>query len=323
MIRTAVIGVGSLGRHHARNLKEMPEAELVAVCDTNEDRAREIAAEFGCEATTRHQELFGRIDAASVVVPTVDHAAIACDLLAEGIGCLVEKPIAPSLEEADRIVEVARAGGAVLQVGHIERFNPAVVAARSILTKPRFMECHRLAAFTPRSLDIDVVMDLMIHDIDVILSLVDAEVIEINAAGIGILTPRVDIANARIEFADGCIANVTASRVSAERVRKLRFFQPNDYVSIDYAEKEVSVLSLLPAQPGDDRPRIASRALEVSQVEPLRAELTSFLAAVRGERPPEVTGEDGRRALYVAVKVLESIREHALKAGVDYGIAPN
>jgi predicted dehydrogenase len=322
MIKTAVVGVGSLGRHHARNLKEMPEAELVAVCDTNEARAREIAAEYGCEALTSYKDLIGRVDAVSVVVPTVDHAAVACELLAAGIACLVEKPIAPSLEEADRIVEAARASGAVLQVGHIERFNPAVVASHSILTKPRFMECHRLAAFTPRSLDIDVVMDLMIHDIDVILSLVDAEVIEINAAGIGILTQRVDIANARIEFADGCIANVTASRVSAERVRKLRFFQTNSYISIDYAEKEVNVLSLLPPQPGDDRPRIASRMLEVEQIEPLRAELTAFLAAARGECPPAVSGEDGRRALYVAVKVLESIREHALKAGVDFGITP-
>jgi predicted dehydrogenase len=322
MIKTAVIGVGSLGRHHARNLSEMPEADLVAVCDTNEARAREIAGLHGCEAVTSHRELVGRVDAACVVVPTVDHAAVACDLLEDGIACLVEKPIAPSIEEADRIIAAARAGGAVLQIGHVERFNPAVVAARSILTRPRFMECHRLAAFTPRSLDIDVVMDLMIHDIDVILSFVDAEVIEISAAGIGILTPRVDIANARIEFSDGCIANVTASRVSAERVRKLRFFQPNDYVSIDYAERAVNVLSLLPPKPGDDRPQIASRELEIGTVEPLRAELTSFLEAARGERQPVVSGEDGRRALHVAVQVLESIRAHALKAGVDFGIAP-
>jgi len=295
---------------------------LVAVCDTNAERAKEIAAEYGCEAFTDYRELIGRVDAVSVVVPTVDHATVACELLGAGIACLVEKPIAPSIEEADRIVASAATSGAVLQIGHIERFNPAVVAARSVLSKPRFMECHRLAAFTPRSLDIDVVMDLMIHDIDVILSLVKAEVIEINAAGIGILTPRVDIANARIEFSDGCIANVTASRVSAERVRKLRFFQPNNYVSIDYAEKEVNVLSLLPPQPGDERPRISNEMLPIDDVEPLRAELTSFLEAVRGEHPPAVTGADGRRALDVAVQVLDSIREHARKAGVDYGIAP-
>jgi predicted dehydrogenase len=318
MIRAAVVGVGSLGRHHARVYGELEGVELVAVCDVKADRAAEIAAQYGCEALTDHRELIGRVDAASVAVPTVVHAAVGCGLLEAGIACLVEKPIAPSLEEADRIVEAARAGGALLQVGHIERFNPAVAAVRTIAGTPRFIECHRLAAFTPRSLDIDVVMDLMIHDIDVILSLVQAEVIEINAAGIGILTPRVDIANARIEFADGCIANVTASRVSTERVRKLRFFQPNDYISIDYAEQEVAVVSLLPPGPGEERPQIASRQLEVERGEPLKAELSSFLGAVRGEHPPLVTGEDGRRALHVAVQVLDSIRRHARKAGIEF-----
>ena len=204
----------------------------------------------------------------------------------------------------------------MLQVGHVERFNPAVRAAARVVTTPRFIECHRLAEFTPRSLDIDVVMDLMIHDIDVILSLVDSDVAEIHAAGIGILTHKVDIANARIEFENGCIANVTASRVSSERVRKIRLFQPSDYVSIDYAAREVAVVSLVPPDAGADRPTIAGRSVEVEDVEPLKAEIASFLDAVRGDAPVAVSGEDGRRALAVADRVLDSIRRHAEKTGV-------
>lgn len=319
MQKAAVIGVGSLGRHHARIYHELEDADLVAVCDADPDRAREYAELYGCVAVADFRELLGRIDVASVAAPTTDHAEIGSTLLAAGVATLVEKPIAASLDEADRLVEAAHASGAVLQVGHVERFNPAVLAASSVVTTPRFIECHRLAAFTPRSLDIDVVMDLMIHDIDVILSFVKANVAGIDAAGIGILTPRVDIANARIEFDNGCVANVTASRVSSERVRKLRFFQPNDYVSIDYAEREVSLVSLLPPSPGDDRPQIASRKLEVEEVEPLKAEISSFLAAARGEHPPVVSGEDGRRALDVAVQVLESIRQHAAKIGISFG----
>jgi predicted dehydrogenase len=318
MQKAAVIGVGSLGRHHARIYNELEGVELVAVCDTDEARAREYAEQYGCRAVADYRDLLGAVDAASVAAPTVDHARIGCDLLASGVATLIEKPIAASLEEADRVVAAARAAGAVLQIGHVERFNPAVRAAAGVVTTPRFIECHRLAAFTPRSLDIDVVMDLMIHDIDVILSLVDSEVAEIHAAGIGILTEKVDIANARIEFENGCIANVTASRVSSERVRKIRLFQPSDYVSIDYAGREVSVVSLVPPKPGDERPQIAGRKVEVEDVEPLKAELEAFLAAARGEQPPTVSGEDGRRALDVATRVLTSIRRHAEKVGIAH-----
>lgn len=321
MPRTAVIGVGSLGRHHARIHHELPEAELVAVVDTDLERARSYADTYGCEALADARELIGRVDAVSIAAPTVDHARIGCELLGAGIACLIEKPIAASIDEADRLLAAAEAGSAVLQVGHVERFNPAVVAAARVVTTPRFIECHRLAEFTPRSLDIDVVMDLMIHDIDVILSLVHAEVEEVRAAGIGILTPRVDIANARIEFANGCIANVTASRVSSERVRKIRLFQPRDYVSIDYAAKEVQRVSLLPPKPGAMRPEIAAGMLEIDDVEPLKAEIVSFLEAVRGEHPPVVSGEDGRQALAVAVRILEAIAAHARKAGVSHGAA--
>ena len=306
MQKAAVIGVGSLGRHHARIYSELEGVELVAVCDTDEARAREYAEQYGCRAVADYRDLLGAVDAASVAAPTVDHARIGCDLLASGVATLIEKPIAASLEEADQLVAAARAAGAVLQIGHVERFNPAVRAAAGVVTTPRFIECHRLAAFTPRSLDIDV-----------ILSLVDSEVAEIHAAGIGILTEKVDIANARIEFENGCIANVTASRVSSERVRKIRLFQPNDYVSIDYAGREVTVVSLVPPSPGDERPQIAGRKVEVEDVEPLKAEIEAFLGAARGEGAPAVSGEDGRRALAVADQVLASIRHHAEKAGLQ------
>jgi predicted dehydrogenase len=228
---------------------------------------------------------------------------------------LVEKPIARTLEEADLTIDTARRKGSVLQIGHLERFNPAVMAAARILTQPRFFEAHRLSVFTPRSLDIDVVMDLMIHDIDVVLSFAASEVSEVRASGVPILTPRIDIANARIEFTNGCVANLTASRVSAERVRKLRFFQPHQYVSIDYAVQEAAAVSVIP-KPGS-RPEFESRLLAVERAEPLRLEIESFLSAVKGS-PVKVTGEEGRRALALAVDVTDKIREHAARAGVAF-----
>jgi len=228
---------------------------------------------------------------------------------------LVEKPIASTLGEADEMIDTAERSGAVLQIGHLERFNPAVIAAGQILTQPRFFEAHRLSIFTPRSLDIDVVMDLMIHDIDVLLSFVDSEISEVRAAGVPILTPRIDIANARIEFMNGCVANLTASRVSSDRVRKLRFFQPGEYVSLDYAVQEAVVVGVK-ARPGS-RPEFESRILPVESAEPLRLEIASFLAAVGGA-PVKVPGKDGRRALALAVDVTEKIRQHAEKAGVPF-----
>ncbi|HXG63869.1 MAG TPA: Gfo/Idh/MocA family oxidoreductase, partial [Blastocatellia bacterium] len=225
---------------------------------------------------------------------------------------LVEKPIARTLEEADEMIEAARRGNAVLQVGHLERFNPAVTAASQIVTRPLFFEAHRLSVFTPRSLDVDVVMDLMIHDIDVVLSLVRSEVAEIRAAGVPILTPKVDIANARVEFANGCVANLTASRVSAERVRKIRFFQPRQYISIDYYAQEASIVSVS-QQSG--KPDFASRMLPVERDEPLRVEIESFLDAVAGA-PVKTSGAEARRALALALGIAEKIAEHAERAGV-------
>ncbi len=315
MIRVAVIGAGAFGREHARVYTESPSSQLVAVCDIDEQRGRTVADRYGSDFVAGYRELFGRIDAASLTVPTEAHQRIACDLLEAGIAVLVEKPISRTVEEADQIIEAAKRGGAVLQVGHLERFNPAVIAASRIITQPLFFEAHRLSVFTPRSLDIDVVMDLMVHDIDVVLSFIGSDVTEVRAAGVPILTPRIDIANARIEFANGCVANLTASRVSAERVRKLRFFQPREYVSIDYAVQEAAVVSVKPRPEG--RPEFESRSLGVKEGEPLRLEIESFLASIKGA-PVQVTGEDGRRALALAVDVTEKIREHAARAGVPF-----
>jgi predicted dehydrogenase len=315
MIRAAVIGAGAFGREHARVYSEVAGVHLAAVCDIDESRGRAVAERYGASFVSDYRDLIGKVDAVSVASPTAAHESIACELLAARIAVLVEKPIARTLDEADQMIEAARRSGAVLQAGHLERFNPAVISASRILTRPRFFEAHRLSVFTPRSLDIDVVMDLMVHDIDVVLSFVDSEVSEVRAAGVPILTPRIDIANARVEFANGCVANLTASRVSAERVRKLRFFQPGQYVSIDYAAQEAGVVSVK-ARP-EGRPEFESRLLPVERAEPLRLEIESFLGAVEGA-PVKVTGEDGRRALALAVEVTEKIREHAARVGVTF-----
>ena len=315
MIRVAVIGAGAFGREHARVYSEAETSHLAAVCDIDESRGRSVAERYGAEFISSYRELVGKVNAVSLTVPTESHAAIACELLESGIAVLVEKPIARTLTEAELIIRASKRGEAVLQVGHLERFNPAVIAASRIITQPKFFEAHRLSLFTPRSLDIDVVMDLMVHDIDVLLSFVDSEVNEVRAAGIPIMTPRIDIANARIEFANGCVANLTASRVSSERVRKLRFFQPGEYVSIDYAAQEAAVVRVQP-RPGA-RPEFENRLLPVERSEPLRLEIESFLAAVQGGAV-KVTGEDGRRALELALGVTDKIREHAARAGIPF-----
>jgi len=313
MIEVAVIGAGAFGREHARVYSEVAGAHLAAVCDIDEQRGHAVAEHYGARFVSNYRELIGTVRAVSIATPTASHEAVACELLAAGIAVLIEKPIARTLAEADHIIEEARRAKAVLQVGHLERFNPAVISASRLLTRPLFFEAHRLSVFTPRSLDIDVVMDLMIHDLDVILSFVDSEVREVRAAGVPILTPHIDIANARIEFANGCIANLTASRVSAERVRKLRFFQPGQYISIDYAVQEAAVVGVKARTGG--RPEFESSLLDVEHGEPLRLEIESFLAAVEGAEV-KVKGEDGRRALELAVGVTDRIREHAQRAGV-------
>jgi predicted dehydrogenase len=313
MIKVAVVGVGHFGREHARIYANSNSAGLVAVCDIDPQNGAAVADLYKAEFVTDFRQLIGKVDAVSLAVPTVSHNAIACELLDAGISVLIEKPISQTLDEADEINAAAGRGRAVLQVGHLERFNPAVAAASRIVTKPLFFEAHRLSVFTPRSLDIDVVMDLMIHDIDVVLSFVKSDVREVRAAGVPILTSKVDIANARIEFENGCVANLTASRVSSERVRKLRFFQPHEYVSIDYSAQEAAIVSVRPDVSG--KLTFDSRPLEVERDEPLRLEIESFLQAVQGG-PVRVTGEDGRRALALAVEIAHKIREHSGRVGI-------
>jgi predicted dehydrogenase len=315
MIKVGVIGAGHFGRQHARIYTEMEDAQLVAIVDVEESSGRPVAEACGAEFFPDHRQLIGRVDAVSLAAPTLHHCLLACDLLGQGISVLVEKPMASTIEEADRMIAAAAMSSAVLQVGHLERFNPAVTAAKQIATTPRFFEAHRLSVFTPRSLDVDVVMDLMIHDIDVVLSLVGSDVAEVRAAGVPVLTPMVDIANARIEFQNGAVANLTASRVSGERTRKLRFFQPREYISIDYSAQEASMVSVNPAEGG--RPQFEARLLRVERAEPLRLEIEAFLRSVAGE-PIVVSGLEGRRALEVAVEINNQIREHALRAGVNF-----
>ena len=300
-LRVAVIGVGHLGRHHARILSSLEGADLVAVVDTAAERAAEAASANGARALTDYRELLGKVDAVTVAVPTELHRDIALPFLEQGIAVLVEKPMARSLEEADELVAAARASGATLGVGHTERYNPAVAAVLPLVTSPRFIEVHRLGVFPDRSLDIDVVFDLMIHDLDIILALVRSDVESIEAVGVPVLTPRYDIANARLRFASGCIANVTASRISRERVRKIRFFQPDAYISIDYAAQEVEGWRLVP-RPGE-RPSIQGGPLPVERDEPLRRELADFLRAARTRTAPLVDGDAGRRALELATRI--------------------
>jgi predicted dehydrogenase len=304
-VRTAVIGVGSVGQHHARILASLPEAELVAVVDRDPVRARDIAQRHGVPALTDPGDLPRDLEAVCVAVPTSAHAAVAGACLARGLAVLVEKPMAASLAEAAAMTEAAERSGRPLLVGHTERFNPAVRAAAPRVREPRFIEAHRLGTFTSRSTDIDVVLDLMIHDLDVILGFVASPLAAIDAVGVNALTDKVDIANARLRFANGCVANVTASRISTDRVRKLRIFQPDAYLSIDYAQREALAYSL--RRGGEGRPEIVREALPVVDEEPLLAELRAFLARVRGAAVPAATARDGLRALEAALRIVEQI----------------
>ena len=321
MLRTAVIGVGHLGRQHARihaTLAAEGRSHFGAVCDIDEERVRTIAGEWQVDSTADWQSLIGKIDAVSLAVPTESHCEIACGLLEAGIHVLVEKPISRSLEEADQMISAARKSGAVLQVGHAERFNPALLALRPHVKNPVYFEIHRVGQFTARSLDIDVVLDLMIHDLDIVQSMVgeNVEATSVHAVGIPILTNRVDAANARIEFATGAVANITASRVGTEKIRKMRFFQPRDYVVVDYLTNYVSISNLSPpvASPW---PGVRTQVLEINDVEPLRAEIDSFFEAAASGAQPVVSGANGRRALDLALRTLKQIKEHTVKIGAS------
>jgi predicted dehydrogenase len=318
-----VVGVGVFGRNHARVYKELElqgePVRLLGVVDPDLNRADAVAREFGCKAfgsvlqmLTTHSEL----QAASVAAPTVHHLSVARDLMKAGVDVLIEKPLAATLDEADELVALAGKHKRIAQVGHLERFNPAVRATIPLLTQPMFFEVHRLSVFTPRSLDVDVVLDLMIHDLDIVLAFSKSPVKEVRAVGLPILSGKADIANVRLELESGCIANFTASRVSTERVRKLRFFQPRQYVSLDYGRQEVLVFTV-----GEDgsantptvNPQIGVSKPPVASEEPLHAELRSFLSSVRERSKPEVPLEDGRRALALALEIVAAIREHGKK----------
>jgi predicted dehydrogenase len=307
-LRVGVVGVGYLGRHHARILSQLEGVTLVGIADANRQRADEIAAGAGTRAFYDAADLIGQVDAVTVAAPTEWHHELARPFLERGIATLIEKPMTRTLAEADDLIAVAEASGAPLAVGHTERFNPAVTAALRLVTTPGFVEVHRLGTFPERSLDIDVVFDLMIHDLDILLAAVPGDVVGIEAVGVPVLTGRVDIANARLRFSSGCIANLTASRISRDRVRKVRFFQPDTYLSIDYASQEVERWALQRVEGA--APRIDGGKLDVARDEPLRLELQDFTSAARDRRAPRVTGHDGRRALALAQRITDRIAEH-------------
>jgi predicted dehydrogenase len=330
-LRVGVVGAGAFGRNHARVYRELQAnpghtMQFAGIFDSDFGRAQAVAGEFGVSVFRSLDALIAAgVDACSVAVPTAAHLGVARHLMQNGVDVLIEKPLARTVAEADELIAIAERHGRIAQAGHLERFNPAVRATFPLLTQPMFFEVHRLSVFSPRSLDVDVVLDLMIHDLDIVLAFVQSPVKEVHAVGLPILSQKVDIANVRMEFENGCVANFTASRVSTERVRKLRFFQPRQYVSLDYSRQDVLVLTvdeLSPDLAGMDPFNPASIAASVlpgitpfkpavEPQEPLRAELDSFLRAVRNRSAPEVTLEDGRRVLALAMEVIDAIAEHS------------
>jgi predicted dehydrogenase len=344
-LRVAVVGAGVFGRNHLRIYRELQSAgypvELEAVIEPNNAARKAAEADFGVRGFASIEECMAnaeassrRIDAVSVCVPTVAHAACAATLFASGVDLLIEKPLAATLAEADELVCLAREHDRIVQVGHLERFNPAVRAAREHLNRPMFFEVHRLSIFTPRSLDIDVVLDLMIHDLDIVLSLVASPVREVRAVGLPVLSRKVDIANVRLEFENGCVANFTASRVSTERVRKMRFFQPHQYLSLDFARQDLLMIDVTAAAnmagpqlaalmsamaaTGGEHPSagLSLKKLTVQAGEPLRLEIEAFLGAVRNRTQPVVTIEDGRAALKLALEINAAMAEHSRRTGL-------
>jgi len=332
-LHVAVGGAGAFGRNHLRVYRELERdghpVALAAIIESDRAHAAALGNEWSVpvyasigEALAARDRGEVRIDAASVCVPTSSHHAVAAPLLQSGIDTLIEKPIAATTGEADALIELAHQYGRILQTGHLERFNPAVLAVRPLLNRPMFFEAHRLSIFTPRALDVDVVLDLMIHDLDIVLNFAQSPVREIRAVGLPILSNKTDIANVRLEFDSGCIANFTASRVSTEQVRKLRFFQPHQYISIDYARKDVLVIDVkaipgAPAIPSPGNPPIAFNKPHIQQAEPLRLEIESFLESVRTRKPPQVSAEDGRAALALALAINQAIDEHAQRTGLN------
>lgn len=306
MIKIGVVGVGYFGYHHVRIMSLLDNVELVGVVDKNPQRARYIGNKFNTKYYTDSKSLIDKVDAISVAVPTIDHFSVASEFLQRGIPVLVEKPITSRLDEADKLIDIAEKKGLPLQVGYLERFNPAVVEATKLVDSPRFIETDRIGSFAARSLDVDVILDLMVHDIDISLCIAQSEVEDVRAVGVPVLTKKIDLANARLEFQSGCIANLTASRVSPEKIRKLRIFQSDNYISVDYASQEV-VISHLAKSPQNGSPAIGKEVITVKKEEPLRQELESFIDAVYNGREVVVDGKQARKSLQIAFKILEKI----------------
>jgi len=313
-LKTAVIGVGYLGKFHAEKYATLEQSELVAVVDNDANAAAQIAAQNNTRAVTDYRELFGKVDAVSIVVPTDLHHRIARDCLENGMDVLVEKPITVTLEEADDLIALARKNNRILQVGHLERFNAAVLALEGILKNPLFIEAHRLAPFKARGTEVDVILDIMIHDIDIILNMVNAPVTAIHAVGVPVLSPeKNDIANVRLEFETGCIANITASRISMKEMRKTRIFQPDAYISINFATQQADVYKrMVDAEAVDEMPQIMYDEIDIEQGDALLAEISSFLDSAAKRCEPAVSGEAGRNALKVALEIIEQV-EHRKK----------
>lgn len=307
MLKVGVVGVGYLGRFHAEKYKKMANVELVGVADISRRRAETVADQVGCQPFFDFQDLLGHVEAVSVVVPTQDHFAVASQFLNAGVHVLLEKPITRTLEEADQLIALADRHGLVLQVGHLERFNPAMIAAAPVLGKPLFIEANRIGPFPARGTDVDVVLDLMIHDLDITLKLVQEEPRLVQAVGIPVVSPKVDIANARLEFPGGCVANLTASRISAKSQRKLRVFQQDAYLSIDFGQREVSVARRIPAGPSG-LPTVEGEQLTVSPGDALEDEIRSFIESVTSGAAPAVSGREGRLALAVAIRIMAEIK---------------
>jgi len=306
-LRIGVVGVGYLGKFHAEKYAHMKDVNLVGVVDVIADRAEEVAARFGVEAFTDHKDLLGKVDAVSVVVPTPLHFLIGRFFLENNVDVLIEKPVTETLEEADTLVEIADAGNLILQVGHLERFNPAIAALRKVVAQPLFIESHRLSFYNPRGTEVDVVLDLMIHDIDIILSLVEADIKHLHAVGVPVVTSKVDIANVRLVFENGCVANVTASRISMKNVRKIRIFQKNAYVAVDYAGRNITVIRKDGIGTGLPVPGMSMDRSTFETADALENELKAFVKSVRHRQPPLVSGKEGRNALRVAREILDQI----------------
>jgi predicted dehydrogenase len=311
-IRTAVVGVGYLGKYHAEKYARLDNSRLVAVVDTNATIAAEVAARHGTRALSDYRELLGQVDAVSIAVPTSLHYAVARDFLAHGAHVLLEKPITETIRQADELIELARRNNLILQIGHLERFNAALLALDDIIKEPRFIESHRLSPFKTRATDVNVILDLMIHDIDIILNLVKSELKDIDASGAKVLSSTIDIANARLRFANGCIANVTASRISLKAERKMRIFQSDCYISVDFQNRILSRHAKGDGESAPGVPNIESRETVYQNDDALKSEIVAFLSAVENRTPPLVSGEDGRRALQTATEITRLLKEQML-----------